>query len=56
MDIIARTTQFLNDAAQWFDQNILAGLGGFLRALLMFIITILRFFIDVIQWVTSLIP
>lgn len=50
MDIIERTIQFLNEAAYWFDQNILSGLGRFLKALGMFIIAILRFLIDIIQW------
>lgn len=54
MDILDRIAQFLNDAAQWFDQNILAGLGGFLRALGGFVVLILRFLIDVIQWLVNL--
>ncbi len=52
-DIIQKIANLLNYVSAWFDQYILSGLAGFLKALGDLIIKILEVFIDFIRWIIS---
>lgn len=52
-ELIQKFLDFGNYAIQWFDQNIVSGLGSFLRALGNFFIAVLEFMIDIIKWLIS---
>jgi hypothetical protein len=53
MDIIQKITDLFNYASAWFDQYILSGLAGFLKALGNLIIKVLEILIDIVQWIIS---
>lgn len=52
-EIFLKIIKFLNYAAVWFDQYVISGLAGVLRAIAELIIKILEFFIDVIRWLIA---
>jgi len=53
MDILQKITELLNYSNAWFNQYILSGLGGFIKALAELFIKILLFMIDILQWVVA---
>lgn len=51
MELLQKLTELLTYANNWFDQYILANLGGFMRGLIELLIRIFQFFIEALNWV-----
>ncbi len=51
MELLQKLTELLTYANNWFDQYILANLGGFIVGLLGLLIKIFQFFIDALNWI-----
>jgi len=52
-NIFQKITELLDYSNVWFNQYILSGLGGFIKALFELFIKILQFTIDILQWVMA---
>jgi hypothetical protein len=53
MEIIQKFVELFKYTSVWFNNNILSGSAGFIKALGLLLIKIFQLFIDIIQWVIS---
>lgn len=53
MEIIQKFIELFKYTSVWFNDNVLSGSAGFIKALGLLLIKIFQFFIDIIQWAVS---